>query len=170
MKQFFLFAVLVFVFSCSGGNKKQVDATVVAYEIENLLAVADQNVDNTVTVIGIVTHTCKHSGKRCFIESESQETSLRVEIDPEGEIELFTPELIGSTLAITGILKEHHLSEEYIDEWESSVNQIEQEGGSHEACAAELNNINDMRKWMEENGKDYFIIYYLNGLKYEVVE
>ena len=169
MKQFFLFVALVFVFSCSGGNKKQAD-TAVAYGVEALLAVADQNVDSTVTVVGIVTHTCKHSGKRCFIESESQTVSLRVEIDPEGEIELFTPELIGSKLAITGILKEELLSEEYINERENSVKQIEQEGRSPEACAAELSNINDMRKWMEENGKDYFIIYYLDGLKYEVVE
>ena len=170
MKQFFLFAVVVFLFSCSGGNKQQADPAVVAYELDDLLAVADQNVDNTVTVVGIVTHTCKHSGKKCFIVGESQATSLRIEIDPEGEIEMFSPELIGSKIAVTGILKEFHLSEESIVERETNVKQLEQEGSSPEECATELSNISDMRKWMEDNGKDYFVLYYMDGLKYEVVD
>jgi len=171
MKQFFLFFVSVLVlFSCSGGKNKQAEASAVAYGLDNLLAVAEQEVDKTVTVVGYVTHTCKHSGKRCFIVGESQAVSLRVEIDPEGEIEMFTPELIGSKLAITGILKEEHWSEEDINERENNVEQFRQAGGSSEVCTAELSNISDMRKWMMENNKNYYIIYYMDGLKYELLD
>ena len=168
MKQLFIFSVLALaLFSCSG-NKKQAEAPVPAFELDNLLAVADQKVDATVTVVGYVTHTCKHSGKRCFIVGESQEASIRVEA--EGEIETFSSELIGSKLAITGVLKEYQLSEEYINEMESEVKQLEESAGMAEVCAAELSNISDMRKWMKEHDKNYFVIYYMDGLKYDVLD
>ena len=169
MKQFlFLVALAVALFSCTG-NKKQAEASV-AFGLDNLLAVAEEEVENTITVVGYVTHTCKHSGQRCFIVGESQEASLRVEIDPEGEIEIFTPELIGSKLAITGVLKEQHLPGEYIDEMESSALQSLEEGGSPEVCATELSNVSDMRQWMKDRGKDYYVVYYMDGLKYEVLD
>ena len=169
MKQFlFLAALAVALFSCTG-NKKQAEAYDWAYELDNLLAVAEQEVDSTITVVGFVTHTCKHSGQKCFIVGESQAASLRVDIEPEGEIEEFTPELIGSKLAITGILKEQHVPGEYIDKLESNVLQFQEDGGSPEVCAAELSNISDMRKWMKDNNKDYFVIYFMDGLSFDVL-
>ena len=171
MKQFlFLAALSVALFSCTG-NKKQAEAADWAYELDNLLAVAEQEVDNTVTVVGFVTHTCKHSGKKCFIVGESQETSLRVEVVPEGEIELFTPELVGSKVAITGILKEQQVPEEFIAELENNARLQLQEGIiEEEVCATELSNYSEMRQWMKDRGKDYYVIYYMDGLKYEVLD
>jgi len=108
MKQIFVFSVLALaLFSCSG-NRNQAENTDIALELDYLLTIAEQEVDKTVTVVGYVTHTCKHSGKRCFIVGESQKVSLQVEA--EGEIESFSAELVGSKLAITGTLKEHRLS------------------------------------------------------------
>ena len=167
MKKFFFFAAIALMFSCSSGNNNLVDG---AYGLDDLLAVVEQEVENTVTVVGYVTHTCKHSGKKCFIVGESQAVSLQVNVDPEGEIEMFSADLHGSKLAITGILKEEHLSEAFIDERESNVLQLQEEGISLEACAAELNNISEWRKWMADNNKDYYVIYYMDGLKYELLD
>ena len=169
MKQLVLFAVLASaLFSCSG-SKKLAEASDSAFGLDQLIAVADQKVDNTVTVVGYVTHTCKHSGKKCFIVGESQKVSLRVEA--QGEIETFSPELVGSKLAITGTLKEQRLSQEYIDEMESAVKLLQvNEEASEEACATELSNISDMRKWMKDNNKDYYVIYYMDGLKFDVLD
>jgi len=170
MKQFlFVAAFALALFSCSG-NRQQGDALAVAYDLDNLLAVAEEQVENTVTVVGFVTHTCKHSGQKCFIVGESQAISLQVNVDPEGEIGSFNPELMGSKLAITGILKEHHVLGESIDQMESNALQTLEEGGSPEACAAELNNVSEMRQWMLDRGKDYFVIYYMDGLTYEVLD
>jgi hypothetical protein len=169
MRQLVLFAVLATaLFSCSG-NKNQANNSEPAVELEQLLAVAEQKVDKTVTVVGYVTHTCKHSGKKCFIVGESQNITLRVEA--QGEIETFSPELVGSKLAITGVLKEQHLSRETIDEMENDVIVLQHsEEASEEDCAAELSNISDMRKWMKDNNKDYFVIYYMDGQKYDVLD
>lgn len=156
----------------SAGQNEEVktyaaDASV--YKLDSLLAAADQLVDQTVTVRGFVTHTCKHSGKRCFIVGDDQKTSFRVEAG--GEIGGFNRELTGSELAITGIVRERRLTKEYIDQYEEQVNEKKlQEDGSAETCQAELNNINGMREWMKANNKNYYSIYYMDGESYEVVE
>ena len=168
MKQLLICSILAAVlFSCSG-IKKQAETPAPSFELDNLLAVADRQVDSTLTVVGYVTHTCKHSGKRCFIVGESQEASIRVEA--QGEIETFSPELIGSKLAITGVLKEQQLSEEYISDFESQVKALEGQEGMAEVCAAELSSISDMRKWMKEHDKNFFVIYYMDGLKYNILD
>jgi len=168
MKQLVFLAVLASALLSCSGSQKQAAVSDTAVELDQLLVVADQKVDNTLTVVGYVTHTCKHAGKKCFIVGESQEVSLRVEA--EGEIEAFSAELVGSKLAITGILKEQRLSREYIDEYENDVKQLEGQEGMAETCAAELSNINDMRKWMADNNKDYYVIYYMDGLTYDVLD
>ena len=168
MKQFVLFAVLATVlFSCSG-NKNQTEVSGSAVELDQLLTFAEQKVDETVTVVGYVTHTCMHSGKKCFIVGESQEVSLRVEA--QGEIETFSAELVGSKLAITGVLKEQHISEGTINELEESVKLLENQEGMEEVCAAELSNISDMRQWMANHGKDYYVMYYMDGEKYDILD
>ena len=168
MKQLVVFSVLaIALFSCTG-SKKQAEASAATFELDNLLAVADQKVDETLTVVGYVTHTCKHSGKKCFIVGESQDVSFQV--FAKGEIESFSSELVGSKLAITGIIKEQQISEEYINEIEIEVKQLEQEEGMKEVCASELSNINDMRRWMKDHDKNYYVIYYMDGLKYDVLD
>ena len=168
MRQFFVVVLALALFSCTG-NRKQAE-TAATFELDNLLAIAEQEVDQTVTVSGFVTHTCKHSGKKCFIVGESQKTSLRVDVDADGEIEIFTPDLIGSKLAITGVLKEQHISQEAIDEMEKSVKIAEEGGAAPEACATELQSLNEMRQWMKDRGKDYYAMYYMEGLKYVVLD
>jgi len=183
MKKVFFFTVLALtLFSCSG-NKKQTEAsnevkTVAAtdsvasgiqttFELDKLLAVADQEVDKTVTVVGYVTHTCKHSGKRCFIVGESHSASIRVEA--KGDIGGFNRELVGSKLSITGVLKEYRLTQDYINKMEKEVQVKKADDESAESCDTELNNINDMRKWMKDHNKDYYVIYYMDGMKYDTL-
>lgn len=177
-KLLFIVAILIFAISCSNKkaeNAEQVEINVeatnasVGYKLDSLLAVADQLIDKTVTVRGFVTHTCKHSGKRCFIVGDDQKTSFRVEA--KGEIGGFNRELVGSELAITGVVKERRLTKEYIDQYEEQVNEKKaQEDGSAETCQAELSNIKGMRDWMKANNKDYYSIYYMDGEKYDIIE
>lgn len=177
-KLFLLTLILAFMASC--GNKqagqdqqqeteKTATNDVKAYKLDSLLKDADQLIDKTVTVRGFVTHTCKHSGKRCFIVGDDPNTSFRVEA--KGEIGGFNRELIGSELAITGIVKERRMTKEYIAQYEEEVNEKKaKEDGSAETCEAELKNIQGMREWMKANNKDYYSIYYMDGEKYDVIE
>ncbi|MDR0823689.1 MAG: hypothetical protein LBN74_01240 [Prevotella sp.] len=179
MKKFLTIIVFALCLSACGNKKANtnevvaeekitVDSNLPVYELDDLLAVADQQVDKEVIVKGFVTHTCKHSGKRCFIVGNNENASMRVEAG--GNIGGFNRELVGSELAINGIVKENRLTKEYINRMEEELKGgTLKEDGSAESCQAELNNINEMRKWMKDNNKDYYSIYYLNGTNYEVI-
>ena len=67
-------------------------------------------------------------------------------------------------------MKERRLSKEYIDQMEKNVEVKKQEDGNAESCAAELSNISEMRKWMKERNKDYYVIYYMDGLNYAALD
>ncbi len=180
MKKTLSFIVIMsLLWACQSKNKKQetstnndskAESTIVTFStVKELLINADKQVDHQIKLIGIVTHTCKHSGKRCFIADEDGEETIRIEAG--GKINGFNQELIGSTIAISGTLKERRLTKEYIDQWEESVkeNAIE-EDGTAETCAAENSNIKMMRDWMKEHGKDYYSIYYIAGIDYDIVK
>jgi hypothetical protein len=180
MKQILLFAVvLICMTACSNKGTDNAEQTAKeaktyanetkVYKLDDLLKVAEDQLNQTVTVRGFVTHTCKHSGKRCFIAGDDPKVTMRVEA--KGEIGGFNRELTGSELAITGILKERRLTKEFIDQHEESVKEKEaEEDGSAESCAAELNNIKEMREWMKAHNKDYYSIYYMDGESYEILE
>lgn len=163
-KTIFLIVISCLIFSC--GNKKQSEGEV--YALDNLLEVADGLVDRPVNVRGHVTHTCVHSGKRCFIVGENENITMRVEAT--GEIESFSKELVGAELQISGILREKRLTKEYIDQMEKETNdKMVAEDGSAESCQTELDNISRMREWMKAKDKNYYSVYYVDGEKYEVL-
>lgn len=175
-KNLLLLGILVLSIVACGGNKsagitaaEETTAVASAYSLDSLLRSAEDIVGQSVTVRGFVTHTCKHSGRRCFIVGEDQKVSMRVEA--KGEIGGFNRELIGSELAITGVLRVNKLTKEAIDKQEETVNEQKAQGtADEEACDASLNNLRSMREWMKENNKDYYGVYYMDGESYEVIE
>ena len=179
MKQFLsILVVLIALAACQSGVKKQDDSRskIVATEtanayasVEALLHKADQLIDKEVNLTGVVSHTCTHSGKRCFLVDVDGEESVRVEAG--GKINGFNRELIGKTIRVSGVLKERRLTSEYIDQWEEAVQEkAVKEDGTAETCAAENNNITKMRDWMKANGKAYYSVYFIEGIDYDMVQ
>lgn len=163
--------------ACGNAHKKTTaeaaDATASAATgaqyVEDLLASAETNVGKEITLRGFITHTCKHSGKRCFVVGKDQKTSIRVEA--KGNIGGFNRELIGSEVLITGTLRESRLTKEYINQMEEAIREKKvKDDGSAESCDAETANIAGMRQWMKDHHKDFYSIYYVDGTGYEVVE
>ncbi|MDR0414756.1 MAG: hypothetical protein LBH84_05000 [Prevotellaceae bacterium] len=139
-----------------------------SYDVDSLLTVADSLVGKTVSLHGHVTHTCKHSGRRCFLVGQSKAATIRVEAK-EG-IGGFNRELVGSQIVVKGTLRERRFSQDEIAQMEDSANSKLEEDGSAEHCQAELNSVIKMRKWMKEHGKDYYAIYYVDGNEYEALD
>lgn len=174
-KYFFLLFVAFAIVSCNSNksNKttedisEEVVATV--YTVPSLLENAESLIDQEIQITGLVDHVCSHSGRRCFLIDSVADESIKVEA--AGDIESFNKELIGNNLLVTGILKEQQLKATEIDEWETKL--VEEYGdveNGGEQCASEMANITSMREWMKKHEKDYYAIYYVDGLSYEVVE
>jgi len=172
-KIFFVVLAAITMTACNTPAKKTNQTTAKSGQseilnVDSLLAQADQLVGKTIQVQGHVTHTCKHSGKRCFLVGDNENFTVRVEA--AGKITGFNRDLVGNTITVKGILKERRLSKEYIDQMEHAAHEKAKEDGTAETCATEISNINDMRAWMKSNNKDHYAIYFIEGLEYEVVE
>lgn len=139
-----------------------------ARTIGEIMKNAESLVDKEVVFIGMVQHVCAHSGRRAILLDETGKLTLRVEA--KGEINGFNRELSGMDIRVKGILKEKRLTSEFIDNWENKLKakQDAEEGGKH--CASEMTNISQMRNWMKENGKEFYSIYYVDGMSYQIVD
>jgi hypothetical protein len=167
-------ATLALVACKSGANKTSTvavqtaevaAAAAVAIPFDSLLYVAERYVDKPVKVAGAVTHTCKHSGRRCFIAGADRKVTIRVEA--KGKIGGFNRELIGSQIEVEGTLRERRVTAAQIEKMEQSLAQ-QGEGDATDAssCSAELVNIRKMQAWMKEHHKDYYATYYIDGEDY----
>ena len=158
-KLLFLFVVIAALSSCTANNSKS------AYTVNELMDTISTQIDKEVRVYGTVTHVCMHTGKKCFIENETGDFTIQV--NAGGIIDIFERDLVGSKIEAVGIVKEHRMEIEQIDEREkTALDQIHLEG-AHEQCQAMLNNVAQMRAWMEKNKKDYYAIYYIDGIRYK---
>ena len=79
-------------------TQKTVSATV-----QELLAQPADYDGKEVAVSGMVTHVCRHGGQKCFVLDEDGETQLRIVTG--GDIDEFTIDLEGSTVAFKGTFK-----------------------------------------------------------------
>ncbi|MDR3236589.1 MAG: hypothetical protein LBT48_07720 [Prevotellaceae bacterium] len=133
-----------------------------------MLSVADAYVGKSITVYGVVTHVCKHSGRHCFLTGDKRLYSVRV--DAKGDLGGFNRELTGAQVSVTGVLRERRLTQAEIGNLAAGVQQRLGKEGHEETCAAELSSISKMQQWMKAHGKDYYSTYYLEGVAYEVLE
>lgn len=168
---FFPFLALFFPFclvSCGGtptadstDNSALTEATVLS--VDDFLEQASSLVGTEVQLSGDVEHVCSHSGRRCFL-TNAEGVSVRVEAG--GEITGFPTDILGHCIVVTGVVKEFEIPEERIDQMEADLAVKEAEGDDEGHCDTERNNIEKMRAWMQEHGRDAYIVYYLEGITY----
>ncbi len=153
----FILAIASFITSC--GNQK-------VYDVTSFLSEADNLVGKEIAIKGTVTHVCRHSGQKCFIKADGSDGTLRIEAD--GEIKSFSNELIDKEIIVLGSVREDRIDKAEIENDEKALNEKKLEATDEEAkehCAMEQKNIDDMKKWMKNHGKDYYAIYYIEGIK-----
>ena len=101
------------IVGCKNANKKtqqestpEISAADKALDVNALMQVAEQQVNDTIVLKGIVKHTCSHSGRRCFMADTTGKLTIRVEAG--GNIQAFNKELVNSEIVVTGVLQEQH--------------------------------------------------------------
>lgn len=180
MKINVLIAIVIFLFviSCSQNNDttkpiEQIPAlTVLNFEQE-----APKFIEKTIFIEGIVSHTCKHGGKRMFLIDQND--SLRVEITAGKNIEKFGEELVGSTVIVEGIIKEERVDEKFLSDWENEVLNSDEEkhegkklhtgeeGHENEDIQRKLRKINNLREELRASGKKYLSFFSVEATKFE---
>lgn len=145
-------------------DSKEVVAELKSYGVLEFIDAAEGLVGSEVTIKAVVKHTCKHSGRRCFMyDNADPSTTLRVEAG--GEIGGFNAELVGSEITVTGIVMESRISDEKLATMEKEYEESIAKDGTEAHCGSELKNIQSIRAKLKADGKDYHSTYHLNGTK-----
>jgi hypothetical protein len=93
------------------------DSKVMVITPEKFQEIAVNNVGIEVEIQGMVVHVCKHGGKKLFIIGEDPEK--RVKITTSDKVNVFEPELEGSTIIVKGIIEP--IAEEELPESEKAT-------------------------------------------------
>ena len=155
--------------SCCSEKAEVVDGVM---SLDAFTKQAETLVGKQVTVSGVVNHVCSHSGKKCFLSSKETE-GLSLQVLVGGEIKAFDKALIGVEIAATGVVKENRIPAAKVAAQKAALSEkLEEEHSEEEGhhCSRGLVSVDKMEKWMKENNKDYYAIYYMEGLKYVEVQ
>lgn len=146
--------------------EKTVEAVVVAPA--DFEAKAGELVGKKIQMEGTAVHICSHGGKRLFIGDENDN---RIKITTGENMTAFDKEWEGSTVKVIGTIDELRIDEDYLNEWEAEINEVEDahEAGKevhtgeagHEDHSKEdkMAQINDYREQIKETEKGYLSFY-----------
>lgn len=177
---------LAFTFaSCQGSQKKaqaeektaevKVETTVVTPE--KVMNEGASLVNQEVFIEGTVTHVCRHGGKKCSLAGTTE--GAFVQIMARGEISKFEDALIGTAIKVKGTVKERRVTKEMVAEQEKEAQTAMEKAEKSDAenkkevkahCSHSMHNVNKMKQWMTDNNKEYYPIYFVEGVSFEKVQ
>ena len=153
MKNFIFITALTFIFfSCnSSSNKKSnttneavnTEETTATVEIDSLLANPNIYLNKTITITGLVVHTCKHSGKKMFLIGTDKDSPVKVIAG--NNITLFEQTLEGETVIATGKIRlmeengEKHEDHKEEGDHKNHADETTSKDSTNGGCAAETN-------------------------------
>lgn len=192
------FAALMAIAVTSCGSKNSSDTTgETSLTVDTILANPEAFVGQTVTIEGVVSHLCKHGGRKAFLLGSDENTMIRCDATAEmGNV--FPQETIHQPLRVTGVVMESRLDEQTIRQLEQDrqgqVERLAEQQGAEEAanyqnaptgCETERKaagqaevetfaaQMADYRRRIAERdsleGKPYLSTYYIQANAYEIL-
>lgn len=177
---------LISVSSCKSSPSNASDVKVNNYitvSIDSLMSAPETYIGDTIIVEGMCSHLCKHGGRKAFLSANDGESILRCEATSTMG-GAFSPDCVGKTLIIKGVVCEDRIGENEIKEMEEQ--QAKTNGKADHSCSTDAKaqgqdsisefdaRMTDYRtrisKRLETDGKDYLSFYYFKAISYEVDE
>lgn len=135
---FFAVAALMAIAASSCGSKNSSEASSEAIvTVDTILSNPETYVGQTVTIEGVVSHLCKHGGRKAFLLGSDENSMIRCDATPEmGNV--FPQETIHRPLRVTGVVMESRLDENAIRQLEQDrqgqIERIAEQQGADEAA------------------------------------
>lgn len=129
-------AIVAFVATGCSSKSANEATEAEAITVDTILANPDAFVGQTVTIEGVVSHLCKHGGRKAFLLGSDDNTMIRCDATAEmGNV--FPQETIHQPLRVTGVVMESRLDEQAIRELElnhqGQIERIAEQQGQAEA-------------------------------------
>jgi hypothetical protein len=132
-----ILALATIMVSC--GEQQQVKSSwenVPVLTVANFDSLAGNYIGKEIQLEGLVDHVCQHGGKRMFLVHEN--SPGRVKVTTGENIPSFDIALVGSTVAVKGIIEELRIDEQYLQEWEKELNEQEATEATEEQPSEEV--------------------------------
>ena len=178
-----LLAVLMISCSNQAGNDNQDAGTKAgeekatagqAYGVADISKQPDKYVGQQIKVEGMVTHICKHGGKRLHLSKSGSDEMIRVRTGKN--MSPFEKELEGNTIQVTGLFEEERLDREYLNQLKKDEaggehhDHQEGEGGEDQGEQADVEQgqvsesyIRELEAKIENSEKGYISEYWLTA-------
>ncbi len=175
IKNFVTLLVLAIVFAaCSGNAEKnasenQDNAQVEENKTPEIVlgefdTKAGEFVDQEVKVAGLVDHVCRHGGKKLFLVSDDGDIHVEAE-------ERFDDALVGSSLMVSGIVREFRVDEAYCLKMEEDNIKSHSEGETDDDLYAhKIEQIQWYRDSMASANSDHLAFYSLEYVSHIVTQ
>jgi hypothetical protein len=173
--QFIIYALVFVVFACNNPKKsdnnlsdESAEATVEVVMVDQILENPEAFADKKVKVEGLVTHVCRHSGKRLHLTSKSSSNMIRIEAAVG--INQFQRELEGNDIIVEGIFHRQVIDEDYLAKWENEGMEGEGVHMEHNSAEMEANQelIQTMRRQLEESGNEQMVSLWIDGNSFQI--
>ncbi len=117
MKSRFYIAAMLFalvVVACSSSDAPQ------SITVEDFVKTPESYLNKTVRISGMVSHTCRHGGKRMFIYNSNRDETVKIVTG--NKIPKFDVELEGKQVVLQGkVVEDMRIDDAYLDNWEAEV-------------------------------------------------
>ncbi len=172
----YLLAFLSVSVACTNSQKSNEEQVLTATNldeipvitVESLLAHPDDYDGKQVRITGMVTHVCKHSGKRLHLLGSDEKTRVRLEA---GEIGQFDRSLEGSNIIAIGVFRREVIDEAYLAKWSEELTKGEHnDHDSEDEREEEVDKMNRYRSMMKESEKGYLENFWVDGLSFETTK
>lgn len=166
----------------AAGAEQTETAAIDTVRVDVLMTDPAAHLGDTIAVSGVCSHLCKHGGRKAFITPAGCD-SVILRCDASDSLVAFSPDCVGKSLTVTGIVCETRFGEEDIKTMEArhaenaaathacatdakargidSVSTFEQEMCDYRAAIA---------KRLADEGKDYLSFYYIDAISYVINE
>lgn len=181
-------SVIIMLASCGGkkGQNDQVGLTDSTSIQTTLITVAGFDsmapnlVDKPVQIKGMVSHTCRHGGKRLFLIETDPDVA--VEVLASDKITKFEQEIEGNDILVSGMVRELRIDEPYLSNWET---ELKEKGKSDNKVhknhdpdknpegvdiSAELEQIIGYRDQLKEAGVDHLSFFTVECESFDIIK
>ena len=139
------------------------------FNVDQLMKDPSRYTGRKIKVEGIVTHVCRHGGKRLHLSTSGSDTKLRVRIGKD--LKPFKRELEGSTIGILGTFSEERVHLKDLQKMKNShAHEAHDESKDDEKSSSQNTNVSSayieqIEDRIKQSGKDYISEYWLTAKK-----
>lgn len=166
----------------AAGAEQTETAAIDTVRVDVLMTDPAAHLGDTIAVSGVCSHLCKHGGRKAFITPAGCD-SVILRCDASDSLVAFSPDCVGKSLTVTGIVCETRFGEEDIKAMEA--HHAENVAATHDcATDAKARGIDSVSTFEQEmcdyraaiarrladEGKDYLSFYYIDAISYVINE